>query len=92
MIRDKEMDFITPELIQSLGSASAATLLSIFFIWGFKNHQERQLDKILAEMSGDRETFRDAVEKIGAAVEKIDRRLEIQEILINNLKEQVKSK
>jgi hypothetical protein len=92
MIRDKEMDFITPELIQSLGSASAATLLSIFFIWVFKNHQERQLDKILAEMSGDRETFRDAVEKIGAAVEKIDRRLEIQEILINNLKEQVKSK
>lgn len=86
------MDFITPELIQSLGSASAATLLSIFFIWVFKNHQERQLDKILAEMSGDRETFRDAVEKIGSAVEKIDRRLEIQEILINNLKEQVKSK
>ena len=79
------MSTFTPEVIQSLGSAAAATLLSVFFIWTFTRFQERSLDRILQEMQCDRQAF-------NAAIEKIDRRLEIQENLITRLENRIDSK
>lgn len=87
------MEFFTPEVIQSFGSAAAATFLSVFFIIIFTRFQEKSLDRILKhskdqldgtlkEMEADRTVFKDAIEKI-------DRRLEIQEILISHLKDQI---
>ena len=77
------MEIFTPEVIQSLGSAGAATFLCVFFIIVFTRFQEKSLAFLLKEMEQDREVFKDAIEKI-------DRRLEIKEILISHLKDQIK--
>ncbi len=84
MLAAVEQSF-TPEVIQSLGSAGAATMLSVFFIVIFTRFQERSLDKILGEMKEDRESFNQAIEKI-------DRRLEIQEKMMDRLEMKLNSK
>ena len=123
------VDTFTPEVIQSLGSAGAATLLSVFFIWTFTRFQKDSINKLvednkeqrcthyeqlrderktlvdemkeerkellremkeerkdlLDEMKADRKAFSDAIEKV-------DRRLEIQELLITRLENRVDAK
>jgi len=79
------MELLSAEVIQSLGSAAAATVLSMYFIHVFVKFQRDVINGILDEMKEDRKIFEDAVEKI-------DRRLEIQERLIERLEMRVDSK
>lgn len=81
------MEMFTPEVITSLGSAGAATLLSVFFIYTFTRFQRDSIDKIIddnkeerrvliAEMKADREVFREAVNKLDVRLQYIEKVLE----------------
>ena len=123
------VETFTPETIQSLGSAGAATLLSVFFIWTFTRFQRDSINKLVednkeqrcthydqlreerktlvTEMKNERkellkemkEERKDLLEEMkedrkafSNAIEKVDRRLEIQEVLITRLENRVDAK
>lgn len=79
------IEMMTPEVMQGVGSAGAVTVLCMYFIKVFVQFHEKVTKEILNEMKEDREVFRDAVEKL-------DRRLEIQEKLIERLENRVDRK
>ena len=69
------MEWLTTDIIIALGPVAGVLILSIFFIRSFINFQKDTISQILLEMKEDRKVFE-------AAVEKIDRRLEILEKMI----------
>lgn len=75
------MEWITTDLIVALGPVAGVLILSIYFIKAFIGFQKDTIGEILDEMKADRKVFENAVEKI-------DRRLEILEKMmeINNKK------
>lgn len=66
------MEWITSDIIIALGPVAGVLILSIFFIRSFISFQKDTIGQILLEMKEDRKVFE-------SAVEKIDRRLEILE-------------
>ena len=69
------MEWLTTDIIIALGPVAGVLILSVFFIRSFINFQKDTITQILMEMKEDRKVFE-------AAVEKIDRRLEILEKMI----------
>jgi len=81
------LEMFTPEVITSLGSAGAATLLSVYFIYVFTRFQRDSIDKIIDdnkeerkalihEMKEDRRIFQEAVNKLDARLHYIEKVLE----------------
>lgn len=66
------MEWLTTDIIVALGPVAGVLILSIFFIRSFISFQKDTISQILLEMKEDRKVFE-------SAVEKIDRRLEILE-------------
>jgi hypothetical protein len=74
--RDCAMEIFTPEVVQSLGSALGACVLSIYFIHSFIKYQRDVMKDILEEMKEDRKLFSQAVQKLDLRLQFIERLLD----------------
>ena len=70
-------------LIMALGPATGVFLLAIYFIKTFVAYQKDVMLAMVDEMKADRTQSQQELEAFKQAVEKIDRRLEIMERLID---------
>jgi|DEB0MinimDraft_6_1074348.scaffolds.fasta_scaffold154316_1 hypothetical protein len=74
--KDLVMEIFTPEVVQSLGSALGACVLSIYFIHSFIKYQRDVMKDILEEMKEDRKLFSQAVQKLDLRLQFIERLLD----------------
>jgi hypothetical protein len=74
---------LDPNILSLLGPSVGVFLLSIFFIRAFINYQREVMMKLVEEMREDRKQQKAELEVFKDGIEKIDRRLEILERLLD---------